>query len=361
MDAKAVKFEVIEVIRGIGCLMISLFHIFSKDGDYALRGLPQGIQTLYHLSHFAMAVFFLLSGFVIGKIVFQEEKASAFNFFVQRFSRIYMLYWIFFLLSLLLYFLIPQYYHYWNLSPKTFIQDFFLIPNQYFGNQRFSLLFVSWTLTYELFFYFLATTSLLFNNRNLRFVVLCSSLLLPSWLHSKGIIGPHFFASNNLVLIAFGVIASFSSPRDLFSKLKGAASTLGNMDHVYIGTGLSVIRKIIVAAVMFSFYLFNDTENFVCLIVGFFLFLTPLNFSLPNKLWRILTFIGKRSYSFYLGHTLIILLYTHLLTIAGIRMHWFIFTTGAFISLFICAVCTYEYIEKPLEKLRKSGRFFIFP
>lgn len=353
MEAKAVKFEMIEVIRGIGCLVISLFHIFSKDGDYALKGLPQGIQTLYHLSHFAMAVFFLLSGFVIGKILFQEKTIGCFNFFIQRFARIYLLYWVFFFISLALFFILPQYYHYWSLTPENFIQDFLLIPNKYFGNDRFSLLFVSWTLTYEIYFYLLATISLMFKRRILRFAILTTLLILPSFLHSQHLIDAHFLASNNLILIAIGVIASYTTPRELVGVLK-KYGPWSFMDYAIAGLLAVFLKPIIISIFLYLHYLFSDSETAIVSLMAVFLFIIQKEYTFKNILWRSLLNIGQRSYSFYLSHTLVIMIVTQLLISLNITLHRSLFTLLVLSSLILFAWLTYHWIEKPLELFRKT-------
>lgn len=332
--------------------MISLFHIFSKDGDYVLKGLPHALQVMYHLSHFAMAIFFLLSGFVIGKIIF-FTPVTPFKFFTQRFLRIYLLYWVFFFLSLALFLFLPQYYHYWELTPQNFFQDLLLLPNTYFGNERFSLLFVSWTLSYEIFFYLLGTISLFIKSRLMKFIFIVTCIFLPSWLHSVGLIKPYFFTSNNLILIGLGVIASAVNAEELKHFIKEKLSRPLFMDYITAGITLIFLKGFIIKFLMFIMYLISDSETLLAIFFAILLFLFSKKMSSDNPVWKGLVALGERSYSFYLSHTLVILIYTQTLISQNIKLHWSIFTTGAFLALFSAGLLSYRLIECPIEQWRK--------
>jgi exopolysaccharide production protein ExoZ len=103
------------------------------------------LVLLYHLQLMASGykgvdIFFVISGFVMYYSTLVAEHKGAAKFFINRLTKIYILYW---LVLLLLYFVTPY------KIDGGFVNTVFVLP----GHR--SILGVSWSLAYELYFYFL--------------------------------------------------------------------------------------------------------------------------------------------------------------------------------------------------------------
>ena len=110
-----------------------------------IRFIAANLVLLYHLELFdsgykGVDVFFVISGFVMYYTLYTRTKPTAFKFIVNRFTKIFFLYWV---AIGTLYFILP---------PDT---DFFNLKTVLLFPGHSPVLGVSWSLSYELYFYFL--------------------------------------------------------------------------------------------------------------------------------------------------------------------------------------------------------------
>ena len=113
----------LQLIRFIAANLVLLYHLYLFDSGY------KGVD-----------VFFVISGFVMYYTLYTRTKPSAFKFIINRFTKIFFLYWV---AISTLYFILPPHTDFFNL--RTVL----LFP----GHSP--VLGVSWSLSYELYFYFL--------------------------------------------------------------------------------------------------------------------------------------------------------------------------------------------------------------
>jgi exopolysaccharide production protein ExoZ len=109
-----------------------------------LRFVAAIIVLLFHLNLFGSGykgvdMFFVISGFVMYYTLFYKPRPNAFSFAVNRFSKIFFLYWV----ALLMLYIIRPF-----TLDSSLLYTFLLVP----GHR--SLLGISWSLSYELYFYF---------------------------------------------------------------------------------------------------------------------------------------------------------------------------------------------------------------
>ncbi len=116
----------LQFLRFSASLLVLLFHL-----------------NLFRSGYKGVDLFFVISGFVMYYTLFHKERPKAINFIINRVSKIFFLYWI---ALILLFFLSP-----FELNSSV-LSSIFLVPGHY------PLLGVSWSLSYELYFYFLIGT-----------------------------------------------------------------------------------------------------------------------------------------------------------------------------------------------------------
>lgn len=115
------KLYSLQLLRFVAALLVLLFH---------LEIMPSGYK--------GVDVFFVISGFVIYYSTLIAKHKGAVQFFVNRFTKIYVLYWLVLAVAYIVYG-----YSLDKSSPATI----FLLPGHV------AVLIVSWSLSYELYFY----------------------------------------------------------------------------------------------------------------------------------------------------------------------------------------------------------------
>src|ERR1700678_3726990 len=85
------RIPALDGIRGLGILMILLFHGFGLEGFYILNG---KLLTALRFGWAGVDLFFVLSGFLIGGILLDVEGSQNYYsvFYIRRFYRILPLY-----------------------------------------------------------------------------------------------------------------------------------------------------------------------------------------------------------------------------------------------------------------------------
>ena len=132
--------------RFVAALLVVFFH-FGLELD-AIKG---GVRTFFANGNIAVSYFFYLSGFVLYKAYQSQLLQNTFRpsvFLINRFSRIYPLYFL-----ALLFFLI--------ISHLTWQQEIFtsksllsaLLLQSWFSGEELSLNYPGWSLSNEIFFY----------------------------------------------------------------------------------------------------------------------------------------------------------------------------------------------------------------
>ncbi|MBD2095425.1 acyltransferase [Trichocoleus sp. FACHB-591] len=163
------KLELIQACRGIAALLVVLFHVT----EFSQEKLNQNfLSGLFAFGGSGVDFFFVLSGFIIffahQADIGQKQKLNA--FIVKRVIRVYPLYWIITLALLPIYFLIPSFGKGYERDLGVILKSLLLVPQE-----NFPVLIVGWTLSHEIFFYFIFGLAIWLTPKVSRFV-LCSWL-----------------------------------------------------------------------------------------------------------------------------------------------------------------------------------------
>lgn len=125
-------------------------------------------------------IFFVISGFIIFYIA-NQRKLTATDFIVKRLIRIVPLYWFYTSALVALLMVFPQAFNRLNFDLSNIIKSYlFLLSKNNIGNIG-TVLFVGWSLTFEMYFYILFSLSLIISPRTqlpfLVIVILIGSIL----------------------------------------------------------------------------------------------------------------------------------------------------------------------------------------
>jgi len=290
-------------------------------------------------------IFFVLSGFIITYTNLKFiSKADYFVFFAKRrIVRIYPTYWIIISLFLLLQVILPSFYRsHFSFDLKNILSTYLLFPGHVMVNG------VSWTLSYEIFFYLLFSLSFFITQKKWSFYL---AIIYAVIIIALPICNYNFENGNSwLSLITYpmnveffmGVIAAVVIPK-ISSRIA--------MPLIITGSIIFLMSAIFSN---FNHVLVNNTFNRVILFgIPSFLIITGLvKYELANKIkvHSIFLLLGEASYSLYLIHLPVVAASFKILEKFNVSNNLII---HCLILLMVCIICYgsvlfYKFVEKPI-------------
>lgn len=327
----------IQALRGIAALLVFWGHAILTLDPKAAADVP----TLY--GPFGVDLFFVISGFVM---VYSSEglfgqRDAPIRFFARRLARIVPLYWA--ATSLLVWFVVPY------ASTKAVLGSLFFAPHI---PAEAPLLFVGWTLIFEMFFYAVFTIALLAKRRFTvvagASVFLISFVLLGPAPGAAGFWSPP--ASSSIAYLADPIVIEF-----VFGMMIALVYRAGG--RLSIGATISFIAVgfIWFAATVPSLPRPYSAGIAAALIVAG-MSLSSMSSPKGSRFIRALLFLGDMSYALYLTHLLSFSLVAWIvgkLAIDSVAHAWMYFAAMLATGLVIAAA-TYRMFERPTTNFLKS-------
>jgi len=157
MAVSAPQLSGIQMLRGIAATLVVLSHTLTDMFPADFNTANQGWLTTTGAA--GVDLFFVVSGFIILYVSFPAQSAPLKPglFLFRRATRIYPLYWICVLAAVAL--LVVGFVPSKTLTAGSFIKSLLLVPIPE------PLIGVSWTLSYEVFFYLIFAATLVFRSR----------------------------------------------------------------------------------------------------------------------------------------------------------------------------------------------------
>ena len=341
------NLNIMQALRGLFCLVVIITHVTINSIEHLHR------DFLFNVSLFGSAAvdfFFVVSGFMITytsiKNAGRPDKLKI--FYRRRLVKIFPIYWIiitFFLVGQLLF---RSFYNTpFKFTLSNVLSTYFLLPGHTMVNG------VSWTLTFELYFYLLFSLFFLVRKKE--------------WIY-KG------FAIYTIAIVSFG-IAGFDANENVWIKLILSPVNI----EIYLGMlAGAIVSKI---KVQYSFYIlgvgaFLLTVSAILTNNGYHLFLNDFNrlllFGVPSFFIilgvstyetnyyvganKTLLLLGDASYSLYLLHLPFVAAFVKLYPIINIQNDWVYHILWFFLILLVCllSVKVYQMVELPLIKKLNS-------
>ena len=164
----------IQFLRAFAALNVVLFHIIGAAGPYGAG--TMFLRPLAGWGASGVDIFFVISGFVMVYIQ-RRNPRSPFAFLQGRLWRIVPDYWILTLLLAGLYAAAP------NAIANPVIQLDWLVASLFFVSAlvfdgRWPMLYVGWTLEFEMLFYVIFAACLLFGNASIQRLIVFAALIL---------------------------------------------------------------------------------------------------------------------------------------------------------------------------------------
>ncbi len=286
------KFISLQILRFIAAFAVVLFHLFNSYViDFSFS------KNYFVVGEFGVDIFFIISGFVITYTAVPEKGLR--HFASKRIARIVPLYWLLTCSVAALSIIIPSTLNSTHFDLFNFSKSMFFIPYQKENGLVQPMLFLGWTLNYEMFFYLVLGWALRFGK--FAPAIACSSIAAlvgaGSLFHSTNVLW-NFYTNPIMLEFAFGVL--------LCEFFKTSRS------YIYAYSKLALLP----AAVIAGFLVFSDFEiarPFGQGLVAMSIAAAALSVRIPEG-WieRALVRLGDASYSLYLSHVFVIQIFAKL-------------------------------------------------
>jgi len=304
--------------------------------------------------------FFVLSGFII---YFVNMKYSGLRntfkeYIVKRLTRIYPAYWFYAVAVLILDCLVSRLtgkhlISWLDLNATSILKSLFLYPTNV-DSGVWPIIPAAWTLSYELFFYMVFGSVILFNKKTFLAIV-CLWLLLII-LNSINFISSGNNSFLNMVLntknieFLFGCLIAELTLTNKISMPKNNAVIL-----LFFGVFLLFISWSNEALS----HIWFKKMDFVNFGIPYFMIICALialeTSKVESKIKKSLVYIGDASYSIYLTHYIGIIIFSLITSKLHFKGYFQFFTVIVLLTVIGC-LC-YSFIEKPITKffLKKVG------
>jgi peptidoglycan/LPS O-acetylase OafA/YrhL len=334
----------IQILRGIAALAVVIHHALEQSGGAVVRFSPDWLTTA---GASGVDIFFVISGFIILRISFREGCAPTrpAQFLFRRITRIYPLYWI--VCSSILALAAVGFMKQHDWGQADILPAMLLIPYPRL------VLHDSWTLFYEMYFYWLLAATLIFASRTAT-AVMCTLCIISLWL------------VNAHLSVADGQLAAFLADPIALEFCLGMTLAYFGITFppitFFIGFGLLIAAPTVVehpsTAGLFGLSRVIAWGLPATLIVG-----SAIRFNASSTvLARIGVLIGDTSYSLYLSHPIVMLMYYWLLKNTMLKT-----VTQIPVVPLVVLVCVivgmvlYRFVERPLLRLAAKAHHALQP
>jgi exopolysaccharide production protein ExoZ len=322
------ELESIQALRAIAATSVILVHIpFIGKGA------------------FGVDIFFVISGFIICYI----SSLNSENFLLKRVFRILPLYWLgtfgVFLLALVM----PAWLNATTANFPNLAKSLFLIPYKRQDGAVFPVLFLGWTLDYEMFFYLVFGLALAFFKRwaNLAASLLLMVAALAGQVFQPSSTIPRFY-SNPIILefvLGMGVFAIWKRYRSSFTRVPVAAAVAVS---VCCYTYLYLVES----------HVGRESRLFLQGPPSLVIVLCLLALEGRIRFPRWLLVVGDASYSLYLFHPYLIqLVDKKIVALSVLTPLSLLASLIAIIACFLMAIASFRMVERPSNEFLR--RHFI--
>ena len=318
-----------------------------------LRFIAAASVINYHINFnfgsFGVDIFFVLSGFVISLVTFNNQNNI--TFIINRISRIVPIYWILSTALLIAAIVAPQLMHQNTIENSNFINFFysiFFIPFNISGEIE-PILLVGWSLNYEMFFYFVVWVSLIITKHPLKISSSVIIFLFVYFAHFSQDSPANSFFGNDIILeFILGLIA--------FRFYNSNYKKKYNFVFLIIIILLSSSFRVYVEneGIMTSRLLYYGIPSFLIVLSCVFLenYIPKLN----SKLISLLVSMGDASYSTYLTHWYVIV-FSRKIFSEDLNLYNFHSLMGTIITFVLCLIVgqiIHLFIDNPVNRSFKK-------
>lgn len=338
------KINSLQILRGIAALIVVFVHEKVLLEQYNFSSTLGTVLGKFGI--FGVDIFFVLSGFLM--VITTINKAPGINtakeFILSRLQRIVPMYWLMTTVLVVILFLFPSVFNKQKFVALNVISSYFFLPSlDYFGVIN-PVLYVGWTLIYEMFFYIIFSILLCFT----RHYIIPTIAVIFLFLSFFGLFGSeNIFIktySNTLIFeFIFGCgIAVYYLKSKTLSNWLAIAALFVSMALIWpLGSYISMLPRSIYLGIPAALM----TVGCLCL---------EKNGAWPK--FSLLQRIGDSSYSLYLSHIFVLPILGRLF-LKKSSLHNVSPELILILILAICVIIGYlinKFIENPINQFLKN-------
>lgn len=316
------KLDSVQMLRAIAALAVVFFHIpLFRNGDWGVD------------------IFFVISGFIMAMVTAQSGS----HFFTKRVIRVVPLYWLGTLGVFCVALLLPSLLDNTTADVPGLLKSLFFIPYQK-GEYVQPLLYLGWTLNFEMFFYALFAISMAISHRHR--LLICSSLLLTlvvlGHLVTFDALLARFYTQQILLEFVLGMGCYAVYARTAAWRAAGpgngartALIVIGLAALVYMPLSVSLAQSL--------------GRGLAWGIPASVIFLALVHGLSGVRLPAVLVLIGDASYSLYLFHPYVLKVFNkvfHVFDTPGLLAY--VMTPVSIALCCVVAICIYRCVELPM-------------
>jgi exopolysaccharide production protein ExoZ len=329
MNDKKVQIDGVQILRFWAAMGVVLFHVGSS-----LQIAFGFSDNLFGFGAAGVDVFFVISGFIIAYTARPEK--GVLNFVRRRLARIIPIYWFLTIgvagIALFLPFLLNSTVFEWG----HLLKSLFFIPHEAPNGVVKPMLFLGWTLNYEMFFYALFALALVAGRHA---SIVCSAVMLLFVVAGQVVdvdsIAWRFYTNTIILefLYGMGLYAAFRYWPDLFGRYG------------------SLLFMLFIASVLTSFMV-SDLPRFVGQgMPSLFLVASALSIKEVRRKTLLLMVVGGDiSYSMYLSHPYLI---QPVIKVLAPKLGFWLSLPLCFVAVVACifgAYVLYRIVEIPSQR-----------
>jgi len=342
LPARIGQIDGLQILRAVGVFLVAWLHGGQMLDNWRVAELP-------HFGSFGIDIFFVISGFIMSTVLLRTRRSAgwgaSWGFLKRRLIRIFPIYWIFALLGA------ARLMHGHAFSLRNF-PSFLLLPGLY---PHYPLVVgFSWTMIFEMFFYYVLATILLVTVRRavlVSIVFFGAAVLLGELVSVRN---PTWIVFSSPILLEF-ILGSIAA---LFFLRFGQRKTLG-IAMLIIGVMISLYMRAHpqqggaagIGMVLSSFGAMRRVMTWgagAALIISGVVFWSP---SIQSRPGRLAVVLGNASYSAYLASALLIEFTGRLFVWMGGRAtigKEILFQFLLVAAVFVVGWASYQFVEWPM-------------
>jgi peptidoglycan/LPS O-acetylase OafA/YrhL len=349
----------LDALRFMAFLAVFMAHAYHPVwGGMKIGAAAKGIRDWMQVGVLGVNFFFVLSGFLISRLLLIEKEAmlklNVFKYYVRRVLRIWPLYFIIIILTVVYYHYVSGYHntHWWWII--LFAANFHIIR---FGFPYAPALANLWTISVEEQFYITFPWVLKFTGRRMLpyiygVVIIASIVFRAVFLHHANYLYFHSFSI--MGDFAIGALCAYISLNEgLLSRILTLPRSIITIAYIIIGGTLFFYAHIFNNSIMIIF-----ERTILAFMFGFIILEQVFSVNSFFKAGNIpgFTYSGKISYGLYMYHAfalqiaaLVLQRYSLIYPAVG---YMFLFPFFGFIICYSISVISYELVEKKILALK---------
>ena len=244
----------IQGLRAFAAINVVLFHIIGTASGYGFK--PHILSFFEGWGANGVDIFFVVSGFVMYYTQTLSRKSVA-GFYVSRLIRIIPLYWLLTSLLILIGILLPSAFNRLTLDPYSIFSSYLFLSQALSGGHP--LLYLGWTLEYEILFYLFFGLSIILHKDWQRLLSIFAMLTVAIAIGSSLIVYEFFWGmllayifinkpraseSQGLLILLTGALLLSASIADELQSLELNRIYVWGIPSIFIVAGSVYARQI---------------------------------------------------------------------------------------------------------------------